>query len=89
MIFYTQAGIPKSHLTIALEPEAASIYCQRVSHNVLLSGTNNDLSVPGKRYLVADIGGTETLMMLIPLSCLIWFQVLFYECINTKYSEKE
>lgn len=52
-----KAGIPKSHLTIALEPEAASIYCQRVSHNVLLSGTNNDLSVPGKRYLVADIGG--------------------------------
>lgn len=59
LIFYAQAGIPMTQLTIALEPEAASIYCQSVSHNVLLSGTNNDLSFPGKRYLVADIGGNS------------------------------
>lgn len=53
-----QAGIPESQLTLALEPEVASIYCLRASPKELLLGTNEDLEVSGEKYLVADIGGT-------------------------------
>lgn len=55
--YFTQAGILDSYLTLALEPEAASIYCQRVPLEQMLSGRNETLKLPGKQYIVADIGG--------------------------------
>lgn len=58
--YFTQAGILDSHLTLALEPEAASIYCQRVPLEQMLSGKNESLKLPGKQYIVADIGGKLT-----------------------------
>ena len=42
---------------MALEPEAASIYCQRESAEKLSFGQQKKLTKPGTRYLVADIGG--------------------------------
>ncbi|XP_022295822.2 heat shock 70 kDa protein 12B-like [Crassostrea virginica] len=52
-----EAGIKDDHLTLALEPEAASIYCQRESAEKLSFGQQKKLTKPGTRYLVADIGG--------------------------------
>lgn len=52
-----KAGIPDSQLVLALEPEAASIFCQKVSVDYLLSGENKDLHCHGQKYLIADIGG--------------------------------
>ncbi|XP_062606366.1 heat shock 70 kDa protein 12A-like [Saccostrea cucullata] len=52
-----QAGIKDDYLELALEPEAASVYCQRVPLENLKLGTGKVISVPGTRYLVADIGG--------------------------------
>lgn len=56
-------GIPRpkehnaDHLSLALEPEAAAIYCQRM----LLQGSNpsylTDSPAPSSSYLVLDIGG--------------------------------
>lgn len=54
-----QAGIEKSSLTIALEPEAASIHCQYLpAKNLNLSTSKylGELAV-GTKYLVADLGG--------------------------------
>lgn len=52
-----QAGIPDKQLVLALEPEAASIYCQRVPIENLKYGQNDKMKTTGARYLVADIGG--------------------------------
>ncbi|XP_062619390.1 heat shock 70 kDa protein 12B-like [Saccostrea cucullata] len=52
-----EAGIRNDSLVLALEPEAASVYCQRVPLENLKHGTGKTISVPGTRYLVADIGG--------------------------------
>ena len=56
-LFY-KAGIDKIQLTLALEPEAASIYCQRESLEKLrLTQEQSKLTNPKTRYLIADIGG--------------------------------
>lgn len=50
-----QAGITDNHLIIALEPEAASIYCQYVKTR----GTDDTFKVSklGTQYMVVDLGG--------------------------------
>lgn len=46
------------HLTIALEPEAASIYCQHIpSEKQDLSATALGVVTPGTKYMVVDLGG--------------------------------
>ncbi|XP_061169392.1 heat shock 70 kDa protein 12A-like [Saccostrea echinata] len=52
-----EAGIKDNRLELALEPEAASVYCQRVPLENLKLGTGKSITVSGARYLVADIGG--------------------------------
>ncbi|XP_061181980.1 heat shock 70 kDa protein 12B-like isoform X2 [Saccostrea echinata] len=54
-----EAGIERSSLTIALEPEAASIHCQYLPAkdlNLSRSKYLGELAV-GSKYLVADLGG--------------------------------
>lgn len=53
-----EAGIPESKLTIALEPEAASLYCRHLPVEKCGSSKTSLASFgPGKRYLVLDAGG--------------------------------
>ncbi|XP_062574152.1 heat shock 70 kDa protein 12A-like [Saccostrea cucullata] len=52
-----QAGIKGDCLELALEPEAASVYCQRVPLENLKLGNGEAITVSGTKYLVADIGG--------------------------------
>ncbi|XP_061185466.1 heat shock 70 kDa protein 12A-like [Saccostrea echinata] len=52
-----QAGIHTNQLVLALEPEAASLYCQRVPSQFMSCGTDDRINSPGTQYLVADIGG--------------------------------
>ncbi|XP_052083884.1 heat shock 70 kDa protein 12B-like [Mytilus californianus] len=47
-----KAGIPRDKLTIAHEPEAASIYCQTFP-----SAGCREIAEIGSRYMVADLGG--------------------------------
>ncbi|CAC5400312.1 unnamed protein product [Mytilus coruscus] len=53
-----QAGIPSEKLLLALEPEAASIYCQYLPTKQLF-GADPELVVAavGTKYMVVDIGG--------------------------------
>lgn len=52
------AGIKAEHLIIALEPEAASIYCQHLHfENQDLSATSLGVVKPGTDYMVVDLGG--------------------------------
>ncbi|CAG2237770.1 unnamed protein product [Mytilus edulis] len=53
-----KAGIRKDRLVIALEPEAASIYCQHLPPDKM-TGAIEGFSVAdeGSKYLVIDIGG--------------------------------
>lgn len=54
-----QAGIPDNQLLIALEPEAASIYCQYLPIEKL-TGAEKGFSMTddGTKYMVVDNGGT-------------------------------
>ncbi|XP_063446045.1 heat shock 70 kDa protein 12A-like isoform X1 [Mytilus trossulus] len=51
-----QAGIPENNLYIALEPEAASIFCQYlpIEH---LHGADFKMAEAGTQYMVVDLGG--------------------------------
>ncbi|XP_061169414.1 heat shock 70 kDa protein 12B-like [Saccostrea echinata] len=51
------AGIPSRRITLALEPEAASILCQNIPIEKLPSGKGFTISQAGTQYLIADIGG--------------------------------
>ncbi|XP_069112501.1 heat shock 70 kDa protein 12A-like [Argopecten irradians] len=53
-----QAGIPGQQLKIALEPEAASLYCQHLPLDKL-TGAEPGFSVTktGTKYMVIDLGG--------------------------------
>lgn len=54
------AGIKKEDLIIALEPEAASIYCQHLqfeNEKQDLSATIMGVVKPGTKYMVVDLGG--------------------------------
>lgn len=55
-----QAGIPTNQLCLALEPEAASLFCRHLPvEKVKDADGQSALSslAPGKRYLVLDAGG--------------------------------
>lgn len=58
--FNIKAGIPGDQLEIALEPEAASIYCHFMHLNETQrdNTTNSFIREPGVKYMVVDIGGT-------------------------------
>ncbi|XP_060083361.1 heat shock 70 kDa protein 12A-like [Ylistrum balloti] len=53
------AGIKEHNLTIALEPEAAALYCRTLSVEKLDTGSNKSLTMfkPGTEYVVLDLGG--------------------------------
>ncbi|KAK3606388.1 hypothetical protein CHS0354_042027 [Potamilus streckersoni] len=55
----TDAGIPGKQLTLALEPESASIFCQKIPSNKFVDQVTSvsTLIEPGKRYVVLDLGG--------------------------------
>ncbi|XP_071124900.1 heat shock 70 kDa protein 12B-like [Mytilus edulis] len=52
-------GIPNSQLMLALEPEAASIYCKHLPVERLAAGAKSALGAfsPGTKYLILDAGG--------------------------------
>ncbi|OWF52545.1 heat shock 70 kDa protein 12A-like [Mizuhopecten yessoensis] len=53
-----QAGIPGNQLKIALEPEAASMYCQHLPLDKLTgAGTGFSVTKKGTKYMVIDLGG--------------------------------
>ncbi|KAH3836420.1 heat shock 70 kDa protein 12A-like [Dreissena polymorpha] len=51
-----QAGISADKLTLALEPEAASLNCRHITVQKV-GDTNISKFQPGKKYLVLDAGG--------------------------------
>lgn len=54
-----QADINDSQLTIALEPEVASLYCQLIPRDQLKGSFGSSFSIfsPGTKYLIIDLGG--------------------------------
>ncbi|XP_060082611.1 heat shock 70 kDa protein 12A-like [Ylistrum balloti] len=55
-----KAGIEDSQLTLALEPEAASLYCRRVPSSVVRApgdGPSIAKFQAGTKYLIMDLGG--------------------------------
>lgn len=52
-----EAGICSDQLIIALEPEAASIYCKQLPVERLEGANTNSVFPPGSKYLVLDAGG--------------------------------
>ncbi|KAH3818539.1 heat shock 70 kDa protein 12A-like [Dreissena polymorpha] len=54
-----EAGIETGHLSIALEPEAASIFCRHSKLRKSDLSTDADISTfpPGTQYIVCDAGG--------------------------------
>ncbi|XP_045161272.2 heat shock 70 kDa protein 12A-like [Mercenaria mercenaria] len=55
----TEAGITNDQLTIALEPEAASIWCQGLQTEIRRANNTTDtgISSVGTRYMIVDLGG--------------------------------
>ncbi|KAL3878598.1 hypothetical protein ACJMK2_030934 [Sinanodonta woodiana] len=55
----TDAGIPGKQLTFALEPESASIFCQKIPSSKFVDQATSVSTFiePGKRYVVLDLGG--------------------------------
>lgn len=74
MFLISQAGISTDKLTIALEPEAASIFCRHLSVETTVSGGNISIAKMsvGTRYMILDAGGRYTppkyVIVLIPFS---------------------
>lgn len=58
LLYQIKAGIRSECLTIALEPEAASMYCKKIQLEKL-SGPNSEFQIfsPGNQYLILDAGG--------------------------------
>lgn len=58
-IFLNKAGIPARQIEIALEPEAASIYCQLMHLDDIQRGNqaNEWNRKTGVKYIVIDLGG--------------------------------
>ena len=58
-----QAGIKKENLTIALEPEAASLFCMHLPVDRMSIEGNLSESMrvspfsKGRKYMVVDVGG--------------------------------
>ncbi|XP_060071134.1 heat shock 70 kDa protein 12B-like [Ylistrum balloti] len=54
------AGIPTANLQIALEPEAAAVYCRSLPDGTLVDSHDRGLKdafKPGGCYMIADLGG--------------------------------
>ena len=64
MYVLLQAGIPDNSLSIALEPEGASLYCRQVPVEAQQEGYETSLSsfCTGDRYIVVDAGGKPLLI---------------------------
>ena len=56
-----QAGIASHDLILALEPEAASIYCQNIPVDMTVDAIGLASLMTGDQYLVADLGGSRQL----------------------------
>ncbi|KAH3890530.1 hypothetical protein DPMN_014614 [Dreissena polymorpha] len=55
-----QAGIATENLSLALEPEAAALYCRYLPMEKVVDSAGKasiESFAPGKRYLVLDAGG--------------------------------
>ncbi|XP_060574856.1 heat shock 70 kDa protein 12B-like [Ruditapes philippinarum] len=54
-----EAGIPNDQLVIALEPEAASVWCQGIKTEIQRCNETNafGISAVGTRYMIVDLGG--------------------------------
>ncbi|XP_052241808.1 heat shock 70 kDa protein 12A-like isoform X4 [Dreissena polymorpha] len=55
-----EAGIESEYLSLALEPEAAALYCRYLPMEMVVSSAGKasiESFAPGKRYLVLDAGG--------------------------------
>jgi len=59
MYLLLQAGIPGSQLMLALEPEAASIFCKHIPSERMVTGGKSCLDAfsPRTKYLILDAGG--------------------------------
>lgn len=57
-IFSFQAGIPEEQLIIALESEAAAIYCENLNSEKR-KGSDHRYSIEndGSKFMMVDIGG--------------------------------
>lgn len=67
-MFYLQAGIvttgKEDRLVIALEPEAASVWCKKLPADGFETDNNSKVKfeeASGTQYIVLDCGGTECL----------------------------
>lgn len=85
-LIFLKAGIRKESLTIALEPEAASIYCQylKFANEDTLSPTLGVVK-PGTKYMLVDFGGEDRHSPLF--SYLFWtisLRPLSYNCLFCK-----
>ena len=62
-----QAGIKSSHLTIALEPECAAIFCKKLPIGQLeIEGADKELNyvlAPGSVAMVVDMGRKNTVLL--------------------------
>ena len=56
---YFQAGIHNDNLSLALEPEAASLFCKYLPVERITGGDGISCFKPGSRYLVLDAGGEQ------------------------------
>ena len=54
-----KAGIPSNDLSIALEPEAASLFCKHLPVEKLPDAKGIGVFRPGAKYMVLDCGGTH------------------------------
>lgn len=68
--FNIKAGIPGNQLEIALESEAASIYCQLMHLDEIQKDntTTGFIRGPGVKYMVVDLGG----MFISTIKCSLW-----------------
>lgn len=57
VLLFLKAGINKDNLAIALEPEAASIYCQYLS---FAKENTSYPSLSDTKYMVVDLGGENS-----------------------------
>lgn len=55
--YFQKAGIKDHRLKLALEPEAASIYCQYIPVDRTKEQRGFGVSAVGTRYMVIDLGG--------------------------------
>ena len=63
MYLLLQAGIPGSQLVLALEPEAASIFCKHIPSERMVTGGKSCLDAfsPKTKYLILDAGGMQNI----------------------------